>query len=284
MGVSLVLLIFMNEISAKQDMSWGQWFRWKRRKLVYHYGKRLVRLSARIYYAQSKVGDAAVLDRHHFPFLDEFEGNWELIRDEVREILKHREAVPLFHEVSPDQAGISRGKNWRTFIMYGFGERLEKNCAQAPVTAGLLAKVPDIQTAWFSILSPGYEIPAHTGVTTGILRAHLGLIIPKDAKNCTLSVADEVCMWQPGEAFVFDDTYRHSVSNNTDEERVILIFDFDRPMRFWGRLLNKTIIKLVKQSAYFKVPKQRMKGYEDRFEAAVQAADDAFEKLSDIDS
>jgi len=31
-------------------------------------------------------------------------------------------------------------------------------------------------------------------------------------------------------------------------------------------------------------PKQRMKGYEDRFEAAVQAADDALEKFSDIES
>jgi hypothetical protein len=74
-----------------------------------------------------------------FPFLRAFEDNWQDIEAEVREVLKHREAVPLFHEVSPEQAAISKGQNWRTFILYGFGERLEKNCARAPVTARLLS-------------------------------------------------------------------------------------------------------------------------------------------------
>ena len=273
----------MTESSKTQNLGRGPWLRWKLQKLVFHYGKRLVRLSAHIYYSQSKVGDAPVFDRQHFPFLEDFESNGQTIRDEVKEILRHREAVPLFHEVSPDQAGISKGQNWRTFILYGFGERLEKNCARAPVTANLLSKVPNIQTAWFSIVSPGYKIPPHKGVTTGILRAHLGLIVPKDASNCTMTVGDKVCVWQPGKAFVFDDTYRHEVCNNTNEERVILIFDFNRPMRLWGRVLNNTIIKLIKQTAYFKEPKRRMKGYEDRFEAAVRAADDALEKLASED-
>jgi len=52
------------------------------------------------------------------------------IRDEVIEILKHREAIPAFQEVSPDQKRISKGKNWRTFILFGFGSKLEKNCRQ----------------------------------------------------------------------------------------------------------------------------------------------------------
>lgn len=271
----------MPKISKARNLGWVAWLRWKRRKLVHRFGKKLLRLAARIYYAQSKVGIAPVLDRQHFPFLEDFEANSQTINDEVQEILRHREAVPLFHEVSPDQAGISKGRNWRTFILYGFGERLEKNCVRAPVTANLLSKVPNIQTAWFSILSPGYKIPPHKGITTGILRAHLGLIVPKDTGNCTMTVGDKVCVWQPGKAFVFDDTYRHEVWNNTNEERVILIFDFNRPMRLWGRVLNNTVVKLIKQTAYFKEPKRRMKGYEDRFEAAVRAADDALEKLAD---
>lgn len=269
--------------TRERHLTWGPWLRSKRQKLAYRYGKKLIRVLPRIFYAQSTVGDGPILDRRHFPFVKDFEDNWQTIRDEVKAILKHREAVPFFHEISPDQAGISRGENWRTFILYGFGERLEKNCASAPVTAQLLARVPDIQTAWFSILSPGYKIPPHKGVTTGILRTHLGLFVPKDASNCTMTVGDELCIWEPGKAFVFDDTYKHHVWNNTIEERVILIFDFNRPMRFWGRLLNGITIKLIKQTAYFKEPKRRMKSYEDRFEAAVRAADDTLEKLSDSD-
>lgn len=267
--------------SKEDDLGWPAWLRFKRRKLAHHYGKKLLRTLPRIFYAQSTVGDAPVIDRRHFSFLKDFEDNWQPIRDEVKAILQHRDAVPLFHEISPDQASISRGENWRTFILYGFGERLEKNCASAPVTAQLLARVPEIQTAWFSILSPGYKIPPHKGVTTGILRTHLGLIVPGDASNCTMTVGDEVCVWEPGQAFVFDDTYRHHVWNNTNEERVILIFDFNRPMKFWGRLLNDISIKLLKKTAYFKEPKRRMRGYEDRFEAAVRAADKTLENLSD---
>ncbi len=265
--------------SKGQYVRWAPWLRWKIKSLIFHYGEKLLRLLAQVFYAQSKVGTAPLPDRAHFPFLKDFEDNWETILAEVNGILKHREAVPLFHEVSPDQASISKGNNWRTFMLFGFGERLDGNCSRAPVTAGLLAKVPDMQTAWFSILAPGYKIPPHKGVTTGILRTHLGLIVPKDRENCTMTVGDEVCVWEPGKAFVFDDTYRHHVWNNTDEERVILIFDFNRPMRFWGRVLNTTVIWIVKQTAFFKEPKRRMKSHEERYEAAVRAADNALEKF-----
>ena len=73
-----------------------------------------------------------MLDNRHFPFLQTFTDNWETIRDEVEGILKFREAVPAFQEISPDQKRIATGKNWRTFILFGFGVKLEKNCRQAP--------------------------------------------------------------------------------------------------------------------------------------------------------
>ena len=68
----------------------------------------------------------------HFPFLASFTENWQPIRAEVIEILKHREAIPAFHDISPDQKKISKGTNWRTFILFGFGNKLEKNASQAP--------------------------------------------------------------------------------------------------------------------------------------------------------
>jgi len=258
-----------------------QRFRHKRSRAVYRAGNKVTKRLRTFFYKQSLVATDPVFDKGDFPLLKDFEDQWETIRAEVTEILKHREAVPLFHEISPDQKKISKGNNWRTFILYGFGTRSDRNCQQAPVTASLLDKVPNIQNAWFSILAPQYHIPPHTGVTTGILRAHLGLIIPQAAEKCRMQVGDEVCVWQPGEAFVFDDTYRHEVWNDTPEERVILIFDFDRPMRFWGRVLNSTFIRLIKFTAYYKEPKKRMKSYEDRFEAAVRTADETMENLAD---
>lgn len=253
----------------------------ERRKRVKRFGKRLIRRLGGFIGRQSLVGDAPVMESRHFPFLQQFTDNWETIRDEVAEILKHREQIPLFQEVSSDQKRIAKGDNWRTFILFGFGAKLEKNCRQAPVTAALLESVPNLQTAWFSILAPGYHIPPHKGVSKGILRTHLGLIIPRDASSCRMHVGGETCVWREGEIFVFDDTYRHEVLNETPDERVILIFDFDRPMRFWGRRLNSLFVSLLKLSAYYQEPKRKMKGFEDRFEAATLRASADLEKRSD---
>jgi beta-hydroxylase len=258
-----------------------QRFKTYRRKRIKRFGKNLIRGLAEFLGRQSMVGDTPLYDMEHFPFLKRFEEHWQEIDAELAGILKHRDAVPAFQEISPDQMKISKGDKWRTFILYGFGTKSPRNCARAPRTTALLESIPNLQTAWFSILAPGYHIPAHRGVTKGILRCHLGLIIPKDRENCWIRIADEKVSWEQGKAFVFDDTYEHEVFNNTEDERVILLFDFDRPMRFWGRIINKTFVTLLKFSAYYQEPKKNMKDFEERFEAAIRRADANLEKMSD---
>ena len=273
----------MTDTANTPSNTWQQRFKMARRKRVKRLGKNLIRGLGDFLRRQSMVGDAPVLDSKHFTFLKSFTDNWQTIKAELTEILKHREAIPLFQDVSSDQKKISMGNNWRTFILFGFGEKLEKNCKQAPVTTRLLEAVPNLQTAWFSILGPGYHIPAHRGVSKGILRSHLGLIIPKQAEKCRMRVGDTINVWRPGEIFVFDDTYEHEVWNDTKEERVILLFDFNRPMKFWGRLVNSTFVRLLKLTAYYQEPKKNMATFEDRFEAATRRANENLEKLSDAD-
>jgi ornithine lipid ester-linked acyl 2-hydroxylase len=252
-----------------------------RRGVVYRFGERATRALASFFSSQSLIEDKPILNSAHFPFLKEFTDNWEAIVAEAKEILKNREEIPAFQEVSPDQNMIATGKNWRTFFLFGFGERLVNNCAKAPVTTALLEKVPNLQISWFSILSPGYHIPPHRGVTKGIVRAHLGLIIPKDAEKCRIRVGDQIRVWKPGEIFVLDDTYEHEVWNDTTEERVILIFDFDRPMRWAGRSLLHFFIYVMKFTAFYQEPKKNMMTFEQRFEAATKRNNENLEKLAD---
>ena len=251
------------------------------RRLVKRWGKRLARGLARYQAGQSRVPDAPFLDKALFPFLDPFEQRWREIEAEARGILKHREAIPAFQEISPDQYRIATAKNWRTFVLFGFGERLDRNCAQAPVTAAMLAQIPNLQTAWFSILAPGYHIPAHSGVTKGILRAHLGLIVPAEREKCRIRVGDAVRAWRAGEVIVLDDTYNHEVWNDTDEERVILLFDFDRPMRLGGRIANRLFLRAMKLSAFYREPRAALADFEARFEAATRRADQTLERLGE---
>ncbi len=271
----------MLDRTSPTSTDWRKRLRKTRRRRVKRLGKGLTRGLGGFLGSQSLVPDAPIVDSAQFPFLKSFTDNWPAILAEARDILKHRDAIPSFQEISPDQTRIAKGTNWRTFILFGFGSKLEKNCRQAPMTARLIEAVPNIQTAWFSILSPGYHIPPHRGVTKGILRAHLGLIIPKDAERCRIRVGDTITVWRPGEIFVFDDTYEHEVWNDTDEERVILLFDFDRPMKFWGRLVNRSFLALLKLTAFYQEPKKNLANFEDRFEAATRRANENIEKLSD---
>lgn len=251
------------------------------RRFIKRTGKKAMRWVAKFQSTQSLVPDTPFIDVGHFPFLAEFEEKWQAMRDEAQEILKHRDDIPGFEQVSPDQYRLARERQWKTFVLYGFGQQLPKNCLQAPVTTEVLSRVPHVQTAWFSILAPGYHIPAHTGVTKGIVRAHLGLIIPQEREKCRIRVADEVRAWEAGKTFAFDDTFDHEVWNDTDEERVILLFDFDRPMKWRGRLLNKLMLRLMKFTAFYQEPKKNLADFEDRFEAATRRADANLEKLSD---
>lgn len=253
------------------------------RKRIKKFGKRMARRIARYQADQSLVPNVPFLDNSLFPDeVNELEAHWEEIRGEAKKVLENRDAIPGFEDISPDQYRIAQAKQWKTFILYGFGDRLEKNCKQAPRTAEMLSRVPNIQTAWFSILAPGYHIPAHTGVTKGILRAHLGLIIPNEREKCRIRVDDQVRAWREGEVIILDDTFEHEVWNETDEERVILLYDFDRPMRFGGRFLSQLFLRLMKLTAFYQEPRRNLAAAEDRFEAAARRSNENLEKLSDL--
>jgi beta-hydroxylase len=244
-----------------------------RRRHVKRLGKRFVRGASDFLGRQSKLEDVPVFDKALFPFVKQFEANWRAINDELNTILQAREHIPPFQAISPDQSRITNTDEWRTFILYGFGFKSERNCAQCPETTKLLESVPTLKTAWFSILDPGYQIPAHRGVTKGILRVHLGLKVPKHRENCFMRVETEKCVWEEGKCIVFDDTYDHEVQNNTDDERVVLLFDFERPLKWRGWLLSKFILWGIRFTAYVQDGKRNMTEWEDRFEAAIMRAD-----------
>lgn len=267
----------MSAAAGPQEMGLFARLARRRRKRVKKLGKNFIRGMSNFIARQSRVGDVPVYDKADFPFVKVLEDNWRDIRGELDEILKHREAIPSFVELSQDQKKIASDERWKTFLLYGFGKPMESNCRHAPKTAALLAKVPDLQTAFFSILGPHYHVPPHRGVSKTIMRSHIGLIVPKDRENCTIRVEDQTLSWEEGKGFVFDDTYDHEVWNNTDEDRVVLLFDFTRPMRFWGRALHKTFLMGLQMTAYYQEPKRKMPGLGARFEAAVQRSQNFLE-------
>ncbi|MEE8259085.1 MAG: aspartyl/asparaginyl beta-hydroxylase domain-containing protein, partial [Sphingomonadales bacterium] len=74
--------------------------------------------------------------------------------------------------------------------------------------------------AFFSVLKPGAEIPPHFCQTNAGLTVHFPLVITDHAG---IMVANHRHTWQPGETFVFDDSFEHKAWNRSDQIRIVLI-------------------------------------------------------------
>lgn len=226
----------------------------EKKPLVMRWGKKFLRAITRFQGRHSLVSTAPILDPAEFPWVSDLEAAWPGIRAELDRVLVHPEDLPPFHVMSPDQARISKGDHWKTFGFCVYGNRVEENCALCPYTTGVIDKLPGMRTAFFSVLDPGYYIPPHRGPTRAVIRCHLALKVPREKERCWIRVGDQVRHWTEGQCLLLDDTYEHEVHNDTDELRVVLFLDIDRPSDRIGTWFNRTVIRMIAASRYIKEP------------------------------
>ena len=241
-------------------------FKKKRRNFVKDLGGKVLWKLETIMTNYSKVSTAPFLDPDNFEWTTNLEQNWRIIQQELDQVLRHKEYIPRFQDISEDQKSISKDDDWRTFFLYGFGYKAKINCSKCPETTRLIESIPGMTTAFFSILNPGKHIPEHRGVFKGFLRYHLALKVPKEAEKCRIRVDGETAHWQEGKGILFDDTYPHEVWNDTDETRVVLLLDIIRPLKFPANLLNRLLINMIKHTGYVQDAKKNQEAWERKFE------------------
>lgn len=198
----------------------------------------------------SKKGDRPFFRADIFPWTREVEAFYPAIRGEMLDLLKRQDAIPGFEQISADQEKLSSDRRWKTFFFLGYGLRFEDNIVRCPATWAALSRIPGLTTAFFSVLEPGKRLPAHRGPYKGVLRYHLGIVIPEDAESCGIEVAGERRHWREGQSLIFDDTFVHSAWNDSAERRIVLFVDFARPLFFPANLINRAILKLIARSGY----------------------------------
>ncbi len=201
----------------------------------------------------------------NYEWVKELQADWPAIREELDTQLAHRASLPSFQEISPDQYRISTDDQWKTFLFVGFGHPSELNRELCPRTAAALDKVPTLTTAFFSVLGPGKHIPEHRGVTKGLVRCHLALKVPKEREKCRMRVGDETFSWGEGEVVFFDDTFPHEVWNETDEERAVLLFDFERPMTRAGTFVSRLALRVMRHTAFFRDAVRNQQAWEAQY-------------------
>lgn len=208
---------------------------------------------------------ALIRDYHrHYPALALLERSADVIRKECLELMAQPEKIPHIKDAGGRYT--TRGIHeieWRTFMLKS-GRFLEANCRRAPETARLLREIPDVATAFFSILGPKQHIRAHWGYYKGFWRYHLGLVVPNDNRDqsCWLRVNDDrraydkrirsvieqtaKYYWHEAEGIVFDDTYLHDAANESDAPRAVLFLDLKRPLPWYLDLPNRLFIRLAR--------------------------------------
>ena len=197
----------------------------------------------------SDCGDRPVFDPTSFAWCRRLEEGFPAMREELMRVLAQREQIPNFQDISPDQAHLTRGDAWKTFMLFGYGYKAENNCAACPETTRLVTSVPGMKTAFFSILGPRSHVPPHRGPYKGLLRYHLGLKIPAPDR-CGIRVADQRLTWREGESLLFDDTYEHEAWNHSDQDRVVLFLDVLRPLPSGWDLANRLFVGAVALSPF----------------------------------
>ena len=220
----------------------------------------------------AEVPDKPVFENRIFEWAHTLETHWEDILKEFQGISRLQEYLPGIQDIQQEQQVLNRDQNWKTFFLYGFGEKARKNCSLCPKTTALIETIPGMKTAFFSVISGGKHIPAHKGLYKGIIRSHLGLIIPGEKGECRMRVDDQIHPWEPGKIIIFDDTYDHEVWNDTSETRVVLLLDIERPFRPPFSWMNRAIITAITGSSYVKEAKQKHLAWEEEFHRKLHPA------------
>ena len=242
-----------------------------RPSLVARFFMRIVAGVERLNLKCSKVGNPPIYDKAVFPWARAIETEWHLIRAELERVLTRKDELPGFHELATDVSTISQDRGWKTFFLSGYGFKSENNIKLCPETWRICQNIPGLITVMFSILEPGKHLPPHRGPYNGVLRLHLGLIVPEPREQLGIRVENDLYRWREGEAVIFDDAYEHEAWNKTRHTRVVLFVDFLKPTRQPARFLNWLLLHLAVFTPFIREGLDNQKAWEKRFYQEAEA-------------
>ena len=242
-----------------------------RPSLVTRFFMSIVAWAEQLNLALSKVGNPSIYDNKVFPWARSIENEWRAIRAELDHVLTRKEELPAFHELASDVETISRDRGWKSFLLAGYGFRSANNIELCPETWRICQNIPGLITVMYSILEPGKHLPPHRGPYNGVLRLHLGLIVPEPREQLGIRVEHDVYRWREGEAVIFDDAYEHEAWNYTPHTRVVLFVDFRKPLRFPANVINWLLLRLAMFTPFIREGMDNQKAWERKFYEEAEA-------------
>jgi beta-hydroxylase len=225
----------------------------------------LVVFAERLNLRHAMFGSPCVYENSLFPWVVGIESNWRTIRGELDRVLTRRDELPNVQDISLDAKSITCDGGWKIFLLVAYGINSEANIALCPETWRIVQQIPGLKTAMFSIFEPGKRLPPHRGPYNGVLRLHLGLLVPEHDGNLGIRIGSENRTWEEGRVLIFDDAYEHEAWNETTEPRVVLFVDFEKPLRFPINIVNRVLLKLAVLTPYLREGNGNLRRWERQF-------------------
>ena len=198
----------------------------------------------------SLIPTTPILQPSVLPWTEQLKKDWRVIQGECDALLGQRDAIPPLGQIASYHRRIAPDDKWRSFFFEAHGYEVVANRTRCPKTAAILDEIPDLVTAFFSVMDAGTHVPRHKGFSKALLNIHLGLRVPAGLERCRINVEDQTCGWEEGKLLMFDESFPHEVWNDTDHVRAILMVQVLRPMRWYGRLLAHLTIRFVNATKY----------------------------------
>jgi ornithine lipid ester-linked acyl 2-hydroxylase len=179
--------------------------------------------------ARSGSGRQCFFDAADFPWTRAVEARWAGLREEVDRLLVAVERLPGFEDIQHEQRQLSTDKRWKIFPLHVYGHHFARNSERCPQLAAAIRRIPHLRAAMLSILQAGKVLHPHEGPYNGVLRYHLGVVVP-EPDQCGITVGGDTRHWEEGASLIFDDSHTHHAWNKGTRDRVVLFVDFDRPL------------------------------------------------------
>jgi hypothetical protein len=232
--------------------------------LINYYFKEYFKSSFDIQIKPAQIDSKVFFNHKKFKFFKELQKSWKEIRDEAINVMINSPKLDIsrtiedwhgaesYFETIKNKEGWIRSWSYKPegtvedqtsdgnyeWLNYGllyFGGEFSENAKQCPKTFELVNKISThINICGFSWMFGGCLLQPHsdiTGISSGTLAMHLGLLVPQPQHTCRLIIKNEEGEYmymneEDGKMLIFDATWEHYAYNLTNQDRLILYIDF----------------------------------------------------------
>ena len=226
---------------------WGPW--------TYRFWRELIRPL----YNRTLLNPAVVNADEYFPEHNELLDNFIEIRSEVLAVALSGNRLPTYHDYFKQQKSLYVDKKaWGMLPLRGYGFNYPENQNYFPTLKSFLKRHRNVVSASISFFPPGKILRPHKGPFKFVWRYHLPLLVtelPKARTSCELTIDEKTYFLKEGQGFLWDDTFMHSASNQSDQARIVILFDVfrdDQPawLKFlsWLVLFNAQVVQRIQNT------------------------------------